>query len=92
MFSGSPESWSHFILEQLYCIELTIGLIQMRRLGAGELLTHNLEAEASQQGLGKSNMLPSGSATLDLATKFRRLGGLIFRLLRGVGHPEVYLP
>jgi hypothetical protein len=51
-------------------------------LGAGELLTYNLEVEASQQGLGKSNMLPS-APTLDLATKFRRLGGLIFRLFRG---------
>jgi hypothetical protein len=61
----------------------------MKRLGAGELLIHNLEAEASQQGLGKSNMLPFRSATLDLATKFRRLGGLIFRLFRGVWHPEV---
>jgi hypothetical protein len=46
------------------------------------LLTHNLEVEASQQGLGKSNMLLQ-VPTLDLATKFRRLGGLIFRLFRG---------
>jgi hypothetical protein len=34
-----------------------------------------------------------GPATLDLATKFRRLGGLIFRLFPrgavGVWHPEV---
>jgi hypothetical protein len=61
----------------------------MKRLGAGELLIHNLEAEASQQGLGKSNMLHFGSATLDLATKFQRLGGLIFRLFRGFGTPKL---
>ena len=61
MFSGSPESWSHFILEQLYCIELTIGLIQMIKLGAEELLTHNLEAEASQQGVRELQHVIFGS-------------------------------